>query len=72
MTSKSIEKEKQGYYIKSHSWFNNKEIQLAVHECISYSKYKLLTYKLATALRDYLESQKFANTVQDILEKEST
>ena len=43
MTKRSIEEEKQGCYTKSHSWFNNKEVQLAVRECISCSRNKLST-----------------------------
>ena len=42
MIKRYIEEEKQGYHIKSHLWFNNKEVQLAVYECISSSKDKLL------------------------------
>ena len=41
MTKQCIEKEKQGYHIKSHSWFNNEGVQLVVHECISLFRDKL-------------------------------
>ena len=72
MTKKSIEEEKQGCHTKSHFWFNAEEVQLAVHEFIFYSVDKLSAQKLAKAVGDYLGSQIVINTVQEILEKEST
>lgn len=72
MTKSSIEEEKQGCYTKSHSWFNDEGVQLAVRECISSSGDKLSAQKLAKAMGDYLSSQTVTNTVQEILEREST
>ena len=63
MTKGSIKGKKQGCHTKSHSWFNDKGIQLAVHECISYSRDKLKAQKLAKAVGDYLGLQVVTNTV---------
>ena len=72
MTKRSIEEGKQSCHTKSRSWFIDKGVQLAVRECISCSGDKLSAQKLGKAVGDYLGSQKVTNTVQEILEKEST
>lgn len=63
MTKRCIEERKQDCYTKSYFWFNDKRVQLAVHECIFSSGDKLLAQKLAKALQDYLGSQTVTNTV---------
>ena len=72
MTKRYIEEVKQGCHTKFHSWFNDKKVQLAVHKCISLFKDKLSAQKLAKAVGDYWSSQIVTNTVQEILEREST
>ena len=72
MTKRCIEEGKQGCHTKSHSWFNDEGVQLAVCECISSSGDKLSAQKLAKAVGDHLGSQTVTNTVQEILEREST
>ena len=54
MVKRCIKEEKQGYYTKLYSWFNNKEIQLAVYKFISFPKNKLLAQKLAKAIKNHL------------------
>ena len=41
MTKRYIKERKQSCYIKSHSWFNDEGVQLAICECISSSGDKL-------------------------------
>lgn len=72
MTKRCIEEGKQGCHTKSHSWFNNEGVQLAVRECIFSSGDKLSAQKLAKAVGHYLDSQTVTNTVQEILGREST
>ena len=72
MTKRCIEEGKQGCHTKSHSWFNDKGVQLAVCEYIFSFGDKLSAQKLAKAVRAYLGSQIVTNTIQDILEGEST
>ena len=62
MTKRCIEEGKQGCHTKSHSWFNDEGVQLAVCECISSSGDKLSAQKLAKALGDHLGSQTVTNT----------
>lgn len=38
---RNIKEGKQGYYTQSHSWFNNKGLQLALYKCIFYLRDKL-------------------------------
>ena len=56
MTKRSIKEEKQGSHIKSHSWFNDEGVQLAIRECISCFRDKLSAQKLVKAVDDYLVS----------------
>lgn len=63
MTKKSIEERNQSCHIKSYFWFNDKKIQLVIHECISCLKNKLLVQKLTKVAGDYLGLQTIANTV---------
>lgn len=72
MIKKSIEEGKQGCYIKFHSWFNGKRVQLVVCKCVSCFGDKLSAQKLVKAVNDYLGLQTVTNTVQEILKKEST
>lgn len=71
MTKRNIKEEKQGCHNKSHFNFNDKEVQLAIHECIFCLGDKLSVQKLAKALNDYLGSQKIANNIWEIFEKKS-
>lgn len=70
MTDQTIKEGKQDCYIKSQSQFNDKKIQLVVCEFISYSKDKLLAYKLIKAVSDYLDLQTATNTVKNIFKQE--
>ena len=63
MTKRCIEGKKQGCYTKSHSWFNDEAVQLAVREYISSSGNKLSAQKLAKAVGDHLGLQTVTNTV---------
>lgn len=72
MTKRYIEEGKQSCHTKSHSWFNDEGVQLVERECISSSGNKLSAQKLAKAVGNHLGSQTVTNTVQEILEREST
>lgn len=63
MTTKNIEERKQCSDIKSQFWFNDKEIMLALRECISFFGDKLSAQKLAKAIDNNLDLQIVINTM---------
>lgn len=56
MTDRDIEEEKYDCHIKSHPWFDNKRIQLVVHEHIPCLKDKLSAQRLVKAKEGHLSS----------------
>lgn len=72
MIKRCIEEKKQGCYTKSHVQFNDEEVQLTIHECISSFVDKLSAQKLVKGIKYYLSLQTVINIIQEILKKEST
>lgn len=67
-----MEERKRGCYIKFFSWFNNKEIQLAIRNCFFSSGDKLSTQKLAQTIGKCLSLKIVKTVAQNIFEQEIT
>ncbi len=70
ITSRCIEDGNQGCHAKSHSWFNDKSVQLSVQEHISLSGEKLTALGITKAVGKYLKSNRAKDVVAEILSSE--
>ena len=70
VTSRCIQDGNQGCHAKSHSWFNDEDVQLSVREHISSSGEKLTAREIAKAVGKYLKSNQARDAFAEILGSE--